>query len=576
MASLHSLPIELLDLVMTYLDPWDLLYLGRVSREFRGIVITPRAAILWKQSIQSVGLPPCPDGTTEPAYIAFVFDSEFCVCGNSPAPLLIPQLKMRLCAKCKSKHVQWFNPWTVRQLVTPSTLQVIATNLVTPFSLGNDHEARAFYVPELNSNALRVGESGGDPSIVVDQLTKAATRAQLFSQSLWEWCLEWQRRRAFCQLPTLGLSEEFIAAEWPAPERQQFDQAVLMGVRDWSDQYWNENVVPRLLAIFRSVKRETERQKYRRNVETRQQEFAELSAPLIEHYKPFLDTPALRRAPQVQKLLSEDNYQIPLTPERFASIHDELVTWSDRELAPTYSTMANSFRSVHQGLLPPNISDVSDREFLEKVVTMFTCKSCKAVYDFKTHSQHGKECLKAIQARSFGSKGSRPAEKHAIVLAVRLLQLLGLPDDSTRALVEQTFGETKFVCLCGNPKFRKQVGFFELLQHLISENEAYEEVKCQVQIGVQRLNPDGETFSCDVPLINDHDPSLLPSLVRRVDPGQPQWKFETKSVDGRGPTKPYRMYCELCFHLAGVRKVLGDDKEYMAYHMEAKHGRPIV
>lgn len=63
---------------------------------------------------------------TEPAYIALVFDSEYCVCftlalsseaqvhdrfcffqvcGNSPAPLLIPQLKMRLCAKCKSK--QW-------------------------------------------------------------------------------------------------------------------------------------------------------------------------------------------------------------------------------------------------------------------------------------------------------------------------------------------------------------------------------------------------------------------------------------------------------------------------------------
>lgn len=67
-------------------------------------------------------------------------------------------------------------------------------------------------------------------------------------------------------------------------------------------------------------------------------------------------------------------------------------------------------------------------------------------------------------------------------------------------------------------------------------------------------------------LINDHDPALLPSLVRRVDPGQPQWKFEPRSVDSRSAAA----YCESCFQLTGVRKFLGGDKEYMVYHMEAK------
>ena len=62
---------------------------------------------------------------------------------------------------------------------------------------------------------------------------------------------------------------------------------------------WNENVVPRLLVIFRSVGRDTENWKCRRNIETRQQEFAECSAPLIERHQPFLDSAALRRAPQV-------------------------------------------------------------------------------------------------------------------------------------------------------------------------------------------------------------------------------------------------------------------------------------
>ncbi|KAF9781518.1 hypothetical protein BJ322DRAFT_1220382 [Thelephora terrestris] len=582
MASSHvsDLPIELLDLVMAYLDPWDLLHLARVSRWFREILCTLKAAGLWRQSIRSIGLPPCPDGMTEPAYIAFVFDSQYCVCGNSPAPLLIPQLKMRLCAKCKSKHVQWFNPRAVAKLVTPSNLQVIATNLVTPLlrhglkvPLGNDHEMNAFYVPELNSNALRVS-SFGDPSIAVNQLIKAAAGAQSFSQSLWEWCLERQRARAFRQLSSLGFSQEIVSAEWPNSERQQFDQAILMGVRDWSDKYWNENVVPRLLPIFRSVEQEIEKQKHMKDIEARQQEFATCSAQLIERYKPFLDNAALRLAPQVQKLLSEDDYKTPITPERFSSIHDELVLWADRELAPTYSTMADSFRSTHRGLLSPNTSGVPDRELLEKVVTMFGCKSCKAVFDYKSHSKHGKECLKTIRARAVGSKGSEPAGKYAVTLAVRLLRLLELPEDSTRALVEETFRETKFVCLCGNPKFRKQVGFFELLQHLISENDAYEELDSKVQRGLK--GPDEQSICCKVPLINDHDPSILPSLIRRLDPGQPRWKFETRSANGHGPSKPRQAYCDLCFQVTGVRKFLGNDKEFMSYHMEAKHGRPIM
>ena len=37
---------------------------------------------------------------------------------------------------------------------------------------------KAFYVPELNLNALRVTEFGGDPSIIVNQLMKAAAEAQ--------------------------------------------------------------------------------------------------------------------------------------------------------------------------------------------------------------------------------------------------------------------------------------------------------------------------------------------------------------------------------------------------------------
>ncbi|KAF9783133.1 hypothetical protein BJ322DRAFT_1069037 [Thelephora terrestris] len=122
-------------------------------------------------------------------------------------------------------------------------------------SLGNNHEMKAFYVPEFNSNAFRVNSSGDDPSVAVNQLIKAAAGAQSFSQSLWEWCLERQRARAFRQLSALGISQEIVSAEWPNSERQHFDQAILMGVRDWSNQYWNENVFPRLLPFSGQLNR---------------------------------------------------------------------------------------------------------------------------------------------------------------------------------------------------------------------------------------------------------------------------------------------------------------------------------
>ena len=62
---------------MSHLDPWDLLRLSRVSRGFSEILITPEAASLRKELIQSVGSPSCPDNIIEPAHIAFVSDSEY-------------------------------------------------------------------------------------------------------------------------------------------------------------------------------------------------------------------------------------------------------------------------------------------------------------------------------------------------------------------------------------------------------------------------------------------------------------------------------------------------------------------
>ena len=62
--------------------------------------------------------------------------------------------------------------------VIPTTLLEWMIDPPPQVSLGNDHEMKAFYVPELTSNALRVSECKGDPSAVMSQLMKASTRAR--------------------------------------------------------------------------------------------------------------------------------------------------------------------------------------------------------------------------------------------------------------------------------------------------------------------------------------------------------------------------------------------------------------
>ena len=50
--------------------------------------------------------------------------------------------------------------------------------------------------------------------------------------------------------------------------------------------------------------------------------------------------------------------------------------------------MSNYVRTLYEWLFPPNTSGAFDRELLEKVVTMFGPKSCKAVNEYKLYVKH--------------------------------------------------------------------------------------------------------------------------------------------------------------------------------------------
>ena len=72
-------------------------------------------------------------------------------------------------------------------------------------------------------------------------------------------------------------------------------------------------------------------------------------------------------------------------------MHGGSILWADREPAPTCPMMSNYVRTLYEWLLPLNTSGAFDRELLEKVVTTFRRKSCKAVNEYKSYAKHRKD-----------------------------------------------------------------------------------------------------------------------------------------------------------------------------------------
>ena len=78
-------------------------------------------------------------------------------------------------------------------------------------------------------------------------------------------------------------------------------------------------------------------------------------------------------------------------------MHDGFTLWADREPAPTCPMMSNYVHTLYEWLLPLNTSGAFDRELLEKVVTTFRPKPCKAVNEYKLYTTHRKEDLKTAR-----------------------------------------------------------------------------------------------------------------------------------------------------------------------------------
>ena len=74
---IFKLPWEILEQILSYCSPGELLAISRCSRIFCYILTSPDTAVMWKEARERdiIPLPP-PLDLPEPAYAAFLYDDD--------------------------------------------------------------------------------------------------------------------------------------------------------------------------------------------------------------------------------------------------------------------------------------------------------------------------------------------------------------------------------------------------------------------------------------------------------------------------------------------------------------------
>ncbi|KAJ8698428.1 hypothetical protein PTI98_005138 [Pleurotus ostreatus] len=83
---LTDLPYEIILKIVEVTHPKDLLTIARVSKQFRGLLMHPTSASLWKHSLalHEPALPECPASMSEPRWAHLVFEEQCTVRVHPP------------------------------------------------------------------------------------------------------------------------------------------------------------------------------------------------------------------------------------------------------------------------------------------------------------------------------------------------------------------------------------------------------------------------------------------------------------------------------------------------------------
>ncbi|KIJ66542.1 hypothetical protein HYDPIDRAFT_26881 [Hydnomerulius pinastri MD-312] len=110
LAELPSLPLDILFEIFGHLDPLDVLYLARTTKEFRRVLMHRSATSVWKSARTHIpGLPPCPDDMSEPAYANLCFSMHCHNCLTINVKNVYWSTRVRYCTTCTKTCLETVN-----------------------------------------------------------------------------------------------------------------------------------------------------------------------------------------------------------------------------------------------------------------------------------------------------------------------------------------------------------------------------------------------------------------------------------------------------------------------------------
>ncbi|KAF9040053.1 hypothetical protein BJ165DRAFT_1495088 [Panaeolus papilionaceus] len=124
-----DVPFDVLMEIFGHLLPGDLLSLGRVSKDFRELVMSPGFKSIWIQSrAHFPNSPQCPDDITEPMFAELAFGKSCLMCKRNGSHIfIIWRSRTRLCTNCIADSFVSFA--FIKRLKLPQSIQGIVPSI---------------------------------------------------------------------------------------------------------------------------------------------------------------------------------------------------------------------------------------------------------------------------------------------------------------------------------------------------------------------------------------------------------------------------------------------------------------
>ena len=142
--------------------------------------------------------------------------------------------------------------------------------------------------------------------------------------------------------------------------------------------------------------------------------------------------------------------------------------------------LVQRFRSEHADLFPADIPNRPATEFLDQCAVLFRCTTCSSIYNFGGSVSHGAGCPRSPPG-AWSIESSAPAKRNTIVLVLRLLEVLELPQDVTLSRATEVLEDVRFLCLCGDPRYGGHFDFQGLVGSLTSQQHLRLNQACEAE-----------------------------------------------------------------------------------------------